>query len=74
MTVQTQQRDPDQHDCPGGCGARVPRWKFACKPCWFRLPREIREKISAQYRRDAAAHRAAMREAMVWYQDHGGAA
>lgn len=63
----------DTHDCPGGCGAQVPRHQLACKPCWFRLPKPIRDDINAGYRKrtaDPGPHRRAMRVAFLWYSDN----
>lgn len=55
------------HDCPGDCGAAVPRYLFACRPCWFRLPIGIRNAVVDNYRVDEAAHMRAMSEAFEWY-------
>lgn len=33
------------HTCPGGCKKRVPNSRFACGPCWDRLPRELQTPI-----------------------------
>lgn len=62
---------PDTHDCPGGCGAQVPRHQLACKPCWYRLPKPLRDDVNAGYRTratDPSAHRRALREASLWYR------
>ena len=59
------------HACPGGRGAQVARHMYACKPCWFRLPRNLRDAISnAWLRGDYPAHRIAMADAAQWYADH----
>ncbi len=59
------------HECPGGCGRRVDRIKFACSRCWYRLPVQIRSAISRSYRLgDGPAHRQAMREAHAWFAEH----
>lgn len=55
------------HDCPGGCGRRVPRHHFACRPCWYRLPVDLRRPIAATHGRDFGAHMAAMDDAIRWY-------
>lgn len=37
--------------CPGpDCGRTIKRGMFACKPCWFKIPKEIRNEIWATYR------------------------
>jgi len=56
------------HDCPGGCGRPVPRHRFACRSCWHRLPIDLRCPITANYRRDLAAHAQAMTAARRWYR------
>jgi hypothetical protein len=58
------------HACPGQCGQRVPRHKFACVHCWHRLPSRMRWAISYNYRRDRGAHMDSMRAAMSWYDEH----
>lgn len=58
------------HACPGGCHRQVPQHLFACKPCWLRLPYDLRQPISANYRRDEAAHLAAMADARHWYREN----
>jgi hypothetical protein len=70
------------HACPG-CGALgVPQQQLACKPCWFRLPHDLRNAVNGTYRakssarlpntRSAAvvAHRQALAAAMTWYRDN----
>lgn len=62
-------RVSDTHDCPCGCGGQVPRRMFACKPGWFRLPKEIRDRIWSAHRAGLAGkHRDAMAAAMIWYR------
>jgi hypothetical protein len=65
------------HACPGGCGAQVPHHQLACKPCWFRLPKPLRDDVNDAYRnrrRDGALpHLRAIREASRWYRANPGA-
>jgi hypothetical protein len=43
---------------------------FACKRCWFRLPRDLRLPIWSAYTvKDWAAHSEAMSDAMHWYAE-----
>lgn len=56
------------HACPGNCGTRVPSRHVACRPCWFRLPAELRDAIHTNYRRDPAKHRQALKDAIQRYQ------
>lgn len=58
------------HPCPAGCGAVVLNHRFACRPCWYRLPRDLREPITATYRVDPDAHHHAMSDAVRWYADN----
>jgi hypothetical protein len=60
----------DAHDCPGGCGAQVPRRYYACGFCWARLPRPLRDGITGNVGRDLAAHGQAMGDARRWYQQN----
>ena len=55
------------HTCPGKCGAKVPSHRFACRADWFRLPADLRQAITDNYRRNPAAHFAAVRDAVEWY-------
>lgn len=60
------------HTCPGGCGqANIPHGRLACPADWKRLPVELRTAIWEAYRQRAAnpaAHRAAVADAIDWYQ------
>lgn len=70
---------PHYHACPG-CGALGVRDdRYACKPCWNRLPWELRDRIMATWsakRRApsdihaAVAHRNAMEAGGIWYRGH----
>lgn len=64
--------EPRTHDCPGHCGRRVARPRFACVPCWYRLPIELRRAITHGWRKGALSgeHRAAMFNARDWYDAH----
>lgn len=68
-----------RHGCPGDCGETVARHQLACRRCWFRLPKPLRDRIDGAYRArrsapfDAArirAHRQLLVEATTWYRDH----
>jgi hypothetical protein len=66
---------PDNtHKCPGGCRRDVANTKFACPTCWRRLPVELAQPISANWRTDPFAHAVAMTAAREWYRTHRGAA
>ncbi|MFJ8818184.1 hypothetical protein [Amycolatopsis thermoflava] len=56
------------HACPCGCGVEIPHSKFSCRASWQRLPKPIRQAITDNHGRDAAAHQAAMAEARRWLQ------
>lgn len=36
--------------CPVGCGRSVQRGHLTCKPCWFRVPKDLRDKVWRAYR------------------------
>lgn len=64
------------HACPGHCGREVDINVFACRTCWFRLPREYRANIVDSYRSirhgrqgGRMAHARAMSDAMEWYRE-----
>jgi hypothetical protein len=60
-----------EHQCPGGCAARVPRKLLACRPCWLRLPSTLRDAVHYAYDRRASnprAHRTAVLAAYDWYR------
>jgi hypothetical protein len=65
------------HPCPGCDAPGVPKHQLSCRPCWFRLDRVIRDRISRAYRamrqypHDGdyqAAHRRALADALEWYK------
>lgn len=59
------------HPCPGGCGAAVARAQLSCKPCWFRLPKPLRDDVNAAYRKRRAeplVHMRAIAAASQWYR------
>lgn len=59
------------HACPGRCGAQVPYAQLACKPCWVRLPKPLKDDINAAYlrrRHEPLAHLRAVQAARDWYQ------
>ena len=66
------------HRCPG-CGRDVVnRTRLACRPCWYRLPETLRDKLNDAYRRrrsnpdNSAAlsdHFAVLRECADWYRE-----
>lgn len=62
----------EPHPCPGKCGAQVPHHQLACKPCWARLPKPLRDDVNDAYRnrrRDGAMpHLRAVSAAYGWYR------
>lgn len=58
------------HDCPGGCGRQVAQISYACKKCWFRLPKSIRDTIWRGYKGSSTEHRAGMSMAHDWYKEN----
>jgi hypothetical protein len=65
---------PDTHLCPGCEDVLVEAGRLSCPPCWFRLPKDIRDRINDAWkatRRHAPgayrAHREAVLLALRWY-------
>lgn len=59
------------HPCPGGCGVLVPYVQLACKPCWSRLPKPLRDDVTGAYRLRRAEplrHVRAVSQASRWYR------
>jgi hypothetical protein len=57
-------------ECPGGCGTQVARRRFACKPCWYRLPESYRDAIKRNHHRNTEARFVAVHNATGWYMEH----
>lgn len=63
--------DLTTHTCPGGCGRDgIAQNRLACATCWYRLPRDIQNKIWRSYGRNQARHLAAKAEAYRWYRQN----
>jgi len=71
----------DSHPCPAvvvcnrteqtACGRPVAPDRFACSKDWFRLPKEVRDRMWRHYRSgNALQHAVAMVDARVWFQEH----
>jgi len=60
------------HGCPGTCGRQVPYHLYACRACWYRLPKPYRDEIWRWYQVDSGKHADAMVAAQQWYLDQGG--
>ena len=60
------------HSCPGCGRAGIPVNLLACRPCWFRLPIDLRRPVTATFRRDNTAHLDAVIAALDWYADNPG--
>jgi hypothetical protein len=58
------------HSCPGGCKRQVKYEHFACRNCWYRLPKPYRDEIWRWYQKDSSKHAAAMVAAKTWYDDN----
>lgn len=58
------------HVCPGCGKPGIPHGVFACKRCWYRLPKRLRDDINHGWRYDLALHQDATDEAMCWYAEH----
>ncbi len=56
------------HACASGCRRQVAAHHFACLDCWWRLPSEMRDTITATGG-DPDAHVEAMLSAIAWYRE-----
>lgn len=61
-----------------GCHKEVPPAMWGCAPHWFRLPKEIRDRIWRHYKpgqeesfRVSEEYLAAAKAAQAWIRDHG---
>lgn len=58
------------HPCPSCDKRQVPRHQLACRPCWYRLPKALRDRLNNAYHRDPLDHPQAMRACLDWYRDN----
>jgi hypothetical protein len=58
------------HPCPGGCGTDVEHSKLACRSCWWLLPKDLRNRITRNHRRNRTEHAHAVAEAVTWYAEN----
>lgn len=60
------------HTCPGGCGRDVANARYACLPCWARLPVELRAAIidTSHLGTLEARRREALVAAGSWLREH----
>lgn len=59
------------HPCPGCEQPGVPRHQLACRPCWAKLPSDLKNAVNGTFRRrlaDPAPHRRAAVAAYHWYR------
>jgi len=57
--------------CPAGCGRQKQSGLFACRTCWFRLPKDLRDPINHTWRSgDLDGWLAASEDALRWYLDN----
>lgn len=59
------------HKCPGCDRTDIPRALLACRPCWWRLPLDLRNRINAAHQAGPPIdHLRAVGEAARWYRDN----
>lgn len=60
------------HHCPGLCGRDVHNARYACVPCWLRLPAELRAGIidTSHLGTLEMRRREALGVAGRWYRDN----
>jgi hypothetical protein len=61
--------DDGKHECPRpNCTARVRNDLLACRPHWFELPRDIRDRVWRAWTTGSViAHRAAVSDAITYW-------
>lgn len=62
-----------EHECPGGCGRKAPQHQLACKGCWWRLPKALRDWLNSAYRyrvSEPKEHREALVACLTWYRNN----
>lgn len=61
--------------CPR-CHAKIRPGLVGCKPCWYALPKEIRDRINEHYTprqtllTATAEYHRALRDALTWFRDN----
>lgn len=67
-------RPDDSHPCPGGCGQQISRSRLSCPQDWYRLPKPLRDEVTAAYKRrwnrvdGHMRHARALSQAFRWYR------
>lgn len=76
--VRAQAQTRDHHCHWPGCTAQVPPAKWGCSKHWFRLPKELRDKVWAAYKpgqeinmRPSREYLDVADEVQRWIKDHG---
>jgi hypothetical protein len=57
------------HACPGCNRIAVHNRRLACRPCWFRLPKQHRQAVT-DAKPGTPQHRAALFHALTWYSQN----
>jgi hypothetical protein len=71
VTAPSRPKPRQTHTCPGCHQRDVPRHQLSCRPCWYRLPPELRDALNAAYHKGTAEeHGRAMRACLDWYRDN----
>lgn len=62
------------HHCPApGCDRSVPYHQLACRDDWYRLPHELRGRLTrarSMCGQGSEPHLEVLRECLEWYRDH----
>lgn len=63
------------HDCAApGCGVQCAYEMLACRPHWYRLPADLRNRITGAWRsvgvRGAERYLAVRAEAVTWWREN----
>lgn len=66
MTRRNRKPPPPPHNCPGCQKPGIPHHMLACGECWHKLPRALRDKITAGG--DARLFNVSV--ALTWYRQN----
>jgi hypothetical protein len=75
MTATLNRVEDGKHTCPGpSCLVKVTEDRLACRPHWYQVPKNLRDRVWSTYRRapGSAEHYTAMAEAVATMRPLGG--
>jgi hypothetical protein len=58
------------HTCPSCKKRQVKQHQLACRPCWYRLPNALRQRLNNAFHNNPTDHPAALSACLDWYRDN----